>query len=184
MIIDKRYNTSVHFYILVILLSSVIYAQNPVEDSLAGQLGSSFFMSTIFNADDINLGAGYGLIQPQWETGLYLFFLIRPYAKKVRILQASNYYIRYLENRFAVGINFDKYFLFSEKVGLSFSGGCAYSFAFYHGSSKDPDSEWMPVFGGDVFIIVQGVKIQAGYKYLPFPSVNNNQFEISIISGF
>ena len=134
-----------------------------------------------FNNDDFLVGIYPGVLFEMFETRASLFFIARPYEKKVYVRQSNNFQIRYLEWRSILGLNLEKHGFLYGNTGFSVGAGYGISFGTYAGSKKSAETEWLPVFKAGIDQHFGDVSVGIGYKYLKFPNVdNNNQFYISI----
>lgn len=168
-------------FLCLLILFSTGYSQHLSEiETKPSNTAFSISLDASFNNDDFILGIYPGINFKAHETRLSVFFITRPYEKKVYVRQSNSFLIRYLEWRSVIGLNAEKHIDLYGNTGLSFGAGYGYTFGTYAGSSKSAKDLWIPVFKagldqrfGDVFVGV-------GYKYMRMPHVNNNLFYISV----
>ena len=170
------------FIHVIVLLTSVLYAQ---ESKKYFEVEKPKFTTAIdlsFNEEDFQFGISPGILFPIQQLTLSLNFSMRPFEKKVLIKKSANYYFRYMESRYFLGIGISKRFNFNESLGISFNGGFGHTFGSYSGTDVDADNDWIPLMGfGLDAKLTKYFSVQIGYRIVPIPHVNRNQMTISFI---
>ncbi len=168
-------------FMFIISLQS-LYAQVSKKEFDVDNIKITFSVNVTFNDEDLNFGFSPGIYFIPDDLTFNLIFSMRPFEKKLLIEKFENYYIRFFEKRFLIGLGVDKQFFINERFGISFNGGFGYTFGYYPGSKANADADWIPIMGfGIVNKLNDNISMKVGYQIAPVPHVNRNQIVISFI---
>lgn len=171
-----------YFFLTIMLLAAACNAQLLSDaETTASKPAFSIGLDGSFNNDDLQLGIYPGAYWKNMELRAAVFFMTRPYEKKVYIRQTSSFQIRYMEWRSLIGLHVEKRMDLYNDTGFSIGAGYGYSFGTYAGSDKSAKDVWIPVLKAGIEQRFGSIFVGFGYKYIDIPHVNNNLFYLSIV---
>ena len=135
----------------------------------------SFDILTTVNNEDLHLGLAMGINNGNnFKTNV--FFLARPYRKKVYVDVSEVLTDRYLENRYTVGINLDKTYYLNKDFALYSNFGLGLTYGSYSGTDNNPDTK-------PIFTIGLGIEpspnFRLGYEYANLPNTNQHRLTVA-----
>lgn len=139
-----------------------------------------------FNNKDFMFGAQAGIIESRYNFALFAGFESRLSPRRVIVEDDENLFLQYWENRRAWFISLKKHHnLFSAEnlsFGVSYGIKGAYTYGSYEGSDKSPESKFLAVPFGGIYVGNDWFRIYSEYEYMntglnPIP---NNRYKISI----
>ncbi|MCB0284152.1 MAG: outer membrane beta-barrel protein [Calditrichae bacterium] len=171
-----------NLFIGIMLLALSCNAQLLADiETTSSKPAFSIGLDGTFNNDDLQLGIYPGAHWKNLELRAAVFFMTRPYEKKVYIRQTSSFQIRYLEWRSLLGFQVEKRMDLYNDTGFSVGAGYGYSFGTYAGSDKSAEDNWIPVFKAGIEQRFGSIFVGVGYKYIDIPHVDSNLFYLSIV---
>lgn len=181
------------FFLLFSLIGLSLYSQS---DSLykgsPQPLRYALGFGTNFNLDDFYFDFNYGLQDTEYQWGAALSFDMRPYFKKVQIVDKPNHVSQYFEKKFFLALEGEKRFLElhvgSKTLRALLAAKVGWLFGNYRGLKQAPQSYFgFSPMAGFSFDLGKSGYFKFGYCFLDNKNINipNNRifFGITFLLG-
>jgi ankyrin repeat protein len=125
-----------------------------------------------FNTNEFMFGVQAGILESRFGFGFLGGFQSRITPKRVLVHQYENLYNQYWEDRKVWHVSiFKKHNIFNNGnviAGIQYGVKGAYTYGSYSGSSQRPDSKFLAIPYGGLFIGNNWIRLNAGYDYMNY----------------
>ena len=179
---------SINFLCFILLLPLVhAYADGSSVNYPMGFTGEINMM--VMNEGDF-LGGGSIYLPLNWSKGLsaYAGFDMRA-GKRSVLVKTQDAYTQYKERRCLLEVGLDESVTLLGGLGFYIRGGYGYTFAWYKGSSADPDEGFTPTLQPGIFFVSKGddqilrCRFRFGYTFIKTRTSGPHGFNISFQVG-